>query len=168
MFLRLSSVTSERFDLAHIQPALDDLAGKPLGLGVSDQRPGVACRKLCGADRRLHELRKLHQPQGVGHVAAALSNDLRNFLLMVFELVNKRLVAGGLFEWIEVLALDVFHDSKLERLDVADIENNHGHIMQTCALCGLPTPFARYDFESIAGALYGSNGNRLNDAAFLD
>src|SRR5260221_6427740 len=167
-FFGLAVAASERLYLAHIEPALDDLAGDPFRFGVSDQRPRVTCGKLSRADRRLDELGQLQEPQRVGHVTAALAHHLRNLVLMVFELVNERLVACGLFQRIEVLALDVFHDGELERLDVADVENNHRNIMQACALRGLPPSLAGDDFISIAGAPHGSNRNGLNDAAFLD
>src|SRR5258708_2140576 len=54
--LGLAVIASQRLYLAHIQPALDNLAGNPLRFGVSDQRPRVTCGKLSRADRGPDEL----------------------------------------------------------------------------------------------------------------
>ena len=85
-------------------------------------------------------------------MAAALADDFRDVVLAVFELVAERLIARRFFERIEVFALDVLDDRKLERLGVADLENDHGHVVNAGALRRAPAALAGDDLEGAVGA----------------
>ena len=66
-------------------------------------------------------------------MAAALADDLGDVFLGAFELIGERVIALRLLDRVEILALHVLDDRKLERVAIADVERNDRHFMQAGA-----------------------------------
>jgi len=141
-------VSHQLFHLSDIESARDDLARQRLGIGVADERTGVAGGKFAAADECLHRFRKLEKAQHVGDMAAALADDPSDLVLVVFELPTERLLTGRFFERIEVFALDVLDDRQFQCFGIADIEDDDGNVVDAGALRGPPTALAGNDLES--------------------
>ena len=77
-------------------------------------------------------------------------------------------VARGLFERVEIGALDVFDDGDLERLAVAGLEHEDRDFVLSRPLRGPPAPFAGDDLIGVRDAGNGADQHRLDDAAFPD
>ena len=69
-------------------------------------------------EHRLDRVGEREQSQRVGDRGAALAEPSRELFLREPVLVDEMLKAGGLFERIEVLALQILDDRKLEGLAV--------------------------------------------------
>ncbi len=161
-----SLLLAERLDLTDVEALLDDVTRRRFRIGMIDQRAGMTGRELAGIDVSLHRFRQLQQPQRVGDVAAAFADHLGDVVLRVIELVGKRLITGRLLQRIEIGALNVLDDGKLERLAIGDIEHDDRHFVQIGALRRAPAPLAGDDLEVIRGA--GAHHDRLNNAALAD
>ena len=98
----------------------------------------------------------------------ALADDLGDLVLAVVELLGERLIAARLFERIEIGALHVLDDGKLERLAIADFEQQHRHIVQARALRRAPASLAGDDLVLIHRAAHRAHQDRLDDAALAD
>ena len=53
--------------------------------------------------------------------------------------------AGCFFHRVQILALQIFHQSQLHGLLVADFLNDHRHIVQPCHAAGTPAALTRHD-----------------------
>ena len=84
----------------------------------------------------------------------------------MIELGGEHLIAGRLFERIEIGALHVLDDRELERFAVADVEHDDRHFVQAGALRRAPAPFAGDDLEVVGAAR--AHHDRLDDAALAD
>src|SRR5712671_4068218 len=77
-----------------------------------------------------------------------------------------------LVTWLRLLptifALDILDDRELERLGVADIEDDDGNFVKAGALRGPPAPFAGDDLKLIGGTAHRPHRDRRDDAALLD
>ena len=69
-------------------------------------------------------LGQLGQAHRVGDVAAALADDPRDVGVGVAVIGGELRVAVGLFERVEIGALDVFDDGDFERLAIAGVHND--------------------------------------------
>jgi hypothetical protein len=134
----------------------------------ADQRARVARRQFAVGDERFHRVRQLEQAQRVGDMAAALADDMRDVFLAMLIIGRQRLIAGRLFQRIEIGALHILDDRKLERLGVADVEQHDRHFMQACTLRGAPAPLAGDDLVAVGRALQRAHDDRLDDAALPD
>src|SRR3954471_13504765 len=130
----LPPVLRQRLDLTDVEPAIDDLARHLLRVGRPDEHARGTGRDLAGMDISLDRFGQLQQAQRVGDVAAALADDLGDVVVTVIVLVRESLITAGLFQRIEVRALHVLDDRKLERFAVAHLEQYDRNIMQACAL----------------------------------
>ena len=81
----------------------------------------MAHLQLVAGDEVAHLLRQLEQAQRVGHRRAVLADPLRQLLLRVAELVDEPLVGLGLFDRVEVLALQVLDERELVGLALLDV-----------------------------------------------
>src|SRR4029077_15333973 len=169
-FARLLAAVAARhlFDLPHIQSALDDQLGEFLGIRLPDQQARVPGRQLTRIDVGLHGVGQLQQPDRVADMRPALADDLRDLVLAVLEFVGERLIALRLFERVEVGALHVLDDGDFERLAIADLDEEHRHVVQARALRRAPAPFAGDDLVLIDRAAHRAHQDRLNDAALAD
>ena len=82
--------------------------------------------------------------------------------------VDQRLIAGRLFERIEVGALHVLDDGEFERLRVGRLDHDDRHVVQAGALRRAPAPLAGDDLELVRRAAHGAHDDRLDDAALAD
>ena len=84
------------------------------------------------------------------------------------EFVDQRLIARGFLQRIEIGALNVLDDRKLERLTIADFKQHDRHFMQAGELRRAPAPFAGDDLVLIRGAARRAHQDRLDDAVLAD
>ena len=119
-------------------------------------------------DVSLDRLRQFQQPQRVGDVTATLADDLGDVLVAVAVLARQRLIAGALFQRIEIGALHVLDDGKLQRFAVARFQRHDGNLVQGRALRRPPAPLASDDLVSVLRTAHRTYHHRLDDAAFLD
>ncbi len=164
--LALALVARDLLDLTHVQAARHDFIGELVGVGLADQHARMTGAQLAGGDVALHRLRQFQKSQRVGDVTATLADDLRDIVLAVIERVDQRLIAGGFFERIQVGALHVLDDRKLERLRVGRFDDDDRHLVQAGALRGTPAPLAGDDFEFVLADI--AHDDRLDDAALPD
>ena len=75
--------------------------------------------------------------------------------LRITVLVDELLVAERLLERVEVGALNVLDDGKLERLLVGDVMNDDRHVVQAGLLRRPPAPLAGDDLVGLRGAAGG-------------
>ena len=71
------------------------------------------------------------QPQRVGNMAAAFANHAGDIVLAVAEIADQRAIAFGLFERIEIGALHVLDDRKLQRFDVGRLDDDDRNVVQS-------------------------------------
>src|SRR5438067_9073899 len=98
-------------------------------------------------------------------MAAAFTDDLGDVILAIAELFHQRAITLRLFERIEIRALHILDDRKLQRFGITGFDDNDRHFVQAGALRRAPTPFAGDYFIEIGAALHGPRDNRLDDAA---
>src|SRR2546425_10287917 len=70
---------------------------------------------------------QIQEPQRVGHSGPATPDFQRNVFLPQAKFVSQSRIALGLFDWIEIGALQVFNQRKLEHLQVVRGANYGGH-----------------------------------------
>ena len=87
---------------------------------------------------------------------------------MCLNSLDQRLIAHRLFQRIEIGALHVLDDRKLERLAVGHLDHDDRHVVHAGALRRAPAPFAGDDLELIGRALDRAHHDRLDDAALPD
>src|SRR5437868_14992660 len=84
---------------------------------------------------------QIQEPQRVGHGGPATPDFQRNVFLPQAKLVSQSRIALGFFDWIEIGALQVFNQRKLEHLQVVRCANYGGHRDQADLLrCTKPAP----------------------------
>src|SRR4051794_33729359 len=164
----LPAVLRQRLDLTDVEPAIDDLARHLLRVGRPDEHARGAGRDLAGMDISLDRFGQLQQAQRVGDVAAALADDLGNVVVTVIVLARESLITARLFQRIEVRALHVLDDRKLERFAIAYFEQYDRDIMQARALRRAPAPLACNDLIGVLRSGDRAHDHGLDDAAFLD
>jgi len=74
------------------------------------QGTGVPLRECAVGDGGLDLFGKAQQAQGVCHAHPAAAHALRDAFLRHAELALQLIVRGGLFEGVEICALDVFDE----------------------------------------------------------
>ena len=114
----------------------------------------------------LHRFGQSQQAQAVRHRAAAAPHRLGHGFMREAEFVHQALQTLGLFNRIEVFALDVFNQTHRQRRFVADAFNHHRNFGQTRQLAGTPTAFAGNQFVLRQAVL--AHNNRLNHALRLN
>jgi hypothetical protein len=99
---------------------------------------------------------------------AILADGARDVLLLQVKFVGEPPVGEGLFNRVEVLALDVLDQGHLQErsfLSRRDITDGDRHAQQAGELGGAPAPFAGDDLEPIA---HPPHHDGLDDAVALD
>src|SRR4051812_21023374 len=111
---RLLQTPHERLGITHRQALLDDNQGRfdlLLAIRQRQQSPSVAHFELA----LLHVLRdfrsELQQAQQVAHTRSGPPHRVRGLLMGQREFVDEPLQRTGLFERIQILALNVFYES---------------------------------------------------------
>ncbi len=98
-------------------------------------------------------------------MAAALADDLGQLLLAVVEALDQLAVARRLLDGVEVGALHVLDDGKLENLFVGEVARDDRHRVQTGLLRGAPTTLAGDDLIPAFGR---THDDRLHQALGAD
>ncbi len=119
-------------------------------------------------DHRLHFVREPQKAQHVGDVAAALADALRQRILGVAELGDETLIALGLLERVQILALHILDEREFERVAVAHFAQQHRHFVQLGALRRAPAPLAGEDLEFAGAARVRAHQKRLQHALRRD
>ncbi len=157
----------QRLDVADAQTLFHDHPCDLLSILPADQRPRMTRAQFATADQLLNALRELQQPQHVGKMAAALSNDLGQLILGVTETPNKLLISSSLFDRIKVRALNILNDCEFERLLIAKRANDRGQSVQPGHLRRAPAAFARDDLI-VNSILHRTDNERLNQSLFTN
>ena len=152
------------FGFADVQAAGNNALGRRDRIGIVQQRPAVAGGQQPGVQHLAHFHRQIHQPQRVGDVAAAASDQLGNLFLGMREFVDQALIALGLFDRGQVLALDVFYQRDFERFLVVEVLDYNRNLGQPGLLRGAPTPFAGDDLVAVGRIAVAPDQNLLQDA----
>ena len=92
------------------------------------QRPGVALGDSAAANGFLHRLGQFQQPDQVGDGRAVELQSAGQLLLRAAVLVEVFLERGGLFQRVEVFALQVFDDGQLGHLAVVGLDHVDRHV----------------------------------------
>ena len=103
-------------DLSHVETERDDFVRQPLRIMMADQSARVAGAQTAGMDMLLDPIGQRLQPQHIGDMAAALADHAGDVVLAVAEIADKRAIAFRFFERIEIGALHILDDRKLQRL----------------------------------------------------
>src|SRR5437762_13349285 len=101
---------------------------------------------------------QIQEPQRVGHGGPATPDFQRNVFLPQAKLVSQSRIALGFFDWIEIGALQVFNQRKLEHLQVVRGANYGGHSEQA--------DFLRCTKPEVPGGQFKSRDN-LTDVVRL-
>ncbi|CAH1662878.1 hypothetical protein BOSEA31B_12454 [Hyphomicrobiales bacterium] len=155
-------------DVADAEPLVDDLPRHQFRVRNRQQSPGMTGRNRALADHFPHGLGQLRQAQRVGDMATALADDACKIVLRIVELGNQPLVAGCLFDRIEIRALHVLDDGDLQRLAIIGFDENDRDIVQLGALRRPPAPLAGDDLIGIDHARNRADDDRLQNAAFAN
>ena len=81
-------------------------------------------RQLSVLNERLDLSRQFQKPKRVRHMAAAFADDFGKLLLAVIEALDQLAIAAGLFDGIEVRALNVLDDRELEHFLVGELSHD--------------------------------------------
>ncbi len=136
-------VAAEAFPAGACQEGLEGLGVGDLG-ELQEGRFGLDAE----LERALADLRRQDQEaEALGDRAARAADRLGDLLLGVAVQRPERLVALGLFEGVEVLALEVLDQGDLERLVGGDLELDRRDLEQPGLQCGAVAPFSGNDLE---------------------
>ena len=120
---------------------------------------------LVGEQQRLHGLRELHQPQQVAHGAARAPDGGGGGIVRELEFLDQARDALGLFERIEVFALNVLDQRQRQGGLIRHAAHQRRDGIEACTLRCAPATFAGDDFE--AAAVDRAHQDRLHDALGL-
>ena len=151
--------------MADIEAAVDDGQRCLGGIGVREQRTGVAGGECAVADFGLYGRGEVHQPQCIGHMAAGFADGLAEGFLRETELVDHTAVALRLFDGVEVLSLEVLDEGRGHGFGFVEWADECGDFVQSGALGGPPAPFAGDDLIVTGSGGMGASEDGLQDAA---
>ena len=114
----------------------------------------------------LHPIGQRLKPQHIGNMAAAFADHAGDIVLAVAEIADQCAIPFRLFERIEIGALDVLDDRKLQRFAVSGLDDDDRNLVQPGTLGRPPPPFAGDDLIHVGNAAECARDDRLNDAAF--
>jgi len=85
---------------------------------------------------------ELKESQRVGDCRTAATDSLGHQLLGQTEIFHQLLVGRGLFERVEILAMQVLDQRMLEGGGVFDLPNDRPNVQQSGSFCGAPATLA--------------------------
>ena len=141
-------VADQLLRLAHAQSAGGNALGqfKLFGrVGDSKQCTGVAHVDTPGAQQRLHGRREFRQPNEITDRGPGSANRLGGLFVTEIELGNQAFQCLGLFQRVQVFALNVFDQRHLHRRFVVDVPHDDRYVGEPGELRGAPPPFAGND-----------------------
>ena len=115
------------FDGAHRQPFGDDAGRQPvLRVRVVEgkQRPRMTCGQHAGCHPPLHCWCQVHQPQRVADMRAGTADPVCQLLVCGAELLQQLLVGRCLFQWVELLAVQVLQQGVAQQRVVGGFAHN--------------------------------------------
>ena len=109
-----------------------------------------------------HRPMETQKPQGVGHGAAGFSHPLGRLLLGHVIGLNERLEARRFLHGVQVLPLEVFHQSQFGRFLVVSVHHHGGYFAETRQTGSPPAPFSGDNLIVAGGEL--PHGQGLDNA----
>ncbi len=113
----------------------------------------------------LDRLRKIKKTQRVSDSRARLRDCFRESLLGHPTFFKKAFVTASLFNWIQIRALKILNESKLEHLLVIDVFNNDRKFLKTCKFRSLVPTFTS---DNLISSTVLPNQQRLQDTIFFN
>src|SRR5579862_7628964 len=105
------------------------------------------------------------QSERVGNMAAAFANHASDVVLTVAEIADQCAVAFSFFERIEIGALHILDDRKLQRLRVAGLDDDNRNLVQAGTLRRPPAALAGDDFVGVSDTARWPHNDGLDNAA---
>ena len=105
---------------------------------------------------------QIQEPQEVAHRGARAAHGLGDLLVGHPELLDQFRERRGLFEWAQVLALDVFDERDAERGRVRDVADQGRYSVQTGEPRRAPAPFAGDELVAVAPITQGTHHHGLH------
>ena len=109
----------------------------------------------------LHLGRQLQQPDQIGDGRAVDLHPRGQLFLRALVLVDVALERLGLFDRVEVLALNVLDDGQLGHLPVVDVADLHGHLPPVGGLGGAQPALAGDQLVAVAGTRRTTSGCKM-------
>jgi hypothetical protein len=131
-----------------------------------EERTAVPLAEAALFDQVEHLGRELEQAERVGDGRAVLADALGDRVLGVPVLVAEALERACGLDRVQVLALQVLHQRRLERALRGELAHEDRDVLQPGPLRGSPAPLARDDLEAAGGAL--ADQDRLEHSVLAD
>ena len=121
--------------------------------------------------QRADRFRQFQQTQQVRHASARTANRLSGLFVRHVELEDEPLQRAGLFQGVQVFALNVLDERHRHRSAVRHLANENRHLREARQLRSAPAAFTRNDF--VAGRFAAGHSHRphhdgLHQALRLD
>ena len=126
----------------------------------------MARRDLFLKQKLLSLFRKIKKSKCIGDSRTTLGNCLRHFRLGHRASFHQPTISVRLFYRVQIRALDVLDQRKLESLVVINLFYANGNLLKASSLRGLPTALTGDDLISAIG--YLSYKDRLKQTIFLN
>ena len=121
----------KRFGLANRQMPVDNVPHRRFWFGVGQKGAGMAGGNDPGPQCFLHCIGQVQQAQRVADVAAGLADSLTDSVLGQAELVDEALIALGLVDRVEILALQVLDQCDGGGIRVRQFADEGWHLVQS-------------------------------------
>ena len=99
-------------------------------------------------EKFLDRLFELQQADGIGDRGAVFSGAFRDLFLREMKFVNKSLKSMGLLDWVQIFALEIFHQRHLQGHFLRHIANHDRHAAEPRPLRRSPAAFARNQIDN--------------------
>ena len=133
-------------DSPHREALVDDALGERLLEGAvrgAEQRTSMARGDAALADEALNAGRQLEEAQRVRDRDPAAADPGRQLVVGQAEVFDQLLVGAGLFEWAEVLAVQVLDEGLLDGRQLVGIVDQRGDRRESGSLRGAPPSLTR-------------------------
>jgi len=125
----------------------------------------VAGGERAFGERPLDGVGQIQQAQGVGHRGAGLADALGDFFLREAGFAHQIAVALGLFDQVQIRALQILDQRHFARFEIAHLVQQRRDFRQARQLRRAEAPFAGDQVEDFAGP---PQPHRLQHALFAD
>jgi len=130
-----------------------------------EQHLGMAHRNAPLFEKRLSVRLEVQKPHGVCYRGAALANALGDVVLSQAEIAVEPFVGAGLFDGIEIFALEIFNQREFKHLPVACLTDDGRGLSEAKFPRSAPSTFPGDEFVFVTDL---SNDEGLDDAAFAN
>src|ERR1700722_8296470 len=142
------------------------VASRSCASGFSTRGRGVARAEPPRRDAFLNGRRQVQQPQGIADMRARPAYLAREFFVGSAEIIEELLVGRGLFQRVELLAVQVLDQGVSEQVVVLGLLDDRADLGQPGPLGGPPPAFA-HD-ELVPAGSGGANHHRLQETDLPD